>query len=206
MFNSNKLLFATAIVLTTLTACDKKESSNANTKTSASTTTTTATVTSSTATSSTPTMPIAAPIASSPAATITSPVTSVPSVTSASPTTQSAPSQSMTSDSKSLVTQPVTAGTPEATVKNAMDAMMNGTAKQAASYYQVDMPDFDKVLAEQQAQVKQQLTHLELEPTIYNNDKTKAFIVGKMTTTASPTPQTMKYKLVKVKNDWKLVP
>lgn len=203
MFNSNKLLFATAIVLTTLTACDKKESSNANTKTSASITTTTATVTSSTATSSTPTMPITAPIASSPAATITSPVTSVPS---ASPTTQSAPSQSMTSDSKSLVTQPVTAGTPEATVKNAMDAMMNGTAKQAASYYQVDMPDFDKVLAEQQAQVKQQLTHLELEPTIYNNDKTKAFIVGKMTTTASPTPQTMKYKLVKVKNDWKLVP
>ena len=206
MLPANKILAITAIFALSLTACDKKEPAKTETSATATGTTTTITTTESTtapAVVSSPTVTSSPAIASS---TAQSSATTTQAMPTPAPTNPPSVTFPATNNAKSIVTQAVKAGTPEATVKNAMDAMMNGTAKEASRYYQVDIPDFDKVLAEQQPQVQQQLKQLSLEPTIYNKDKTKAFIVGKMTTNASPTPQTMSYKLVKVKNEWKLVP
>lgn len=189
MLTSTKILLATTFIITTLTACDKKDPAKVTVQSSASTTAATVTTSSALATTATTSGPAVATVIPA------SSVASTSSTTTHTPTT----------DSKSIVTQAVTAGTPEATVKNAMDAMMNGTPKQVASYYQVDVPNFENVLAEQQPMVKQQLTHLELGKTEYNKDNTKAFIIGKLTTKQSPTPQTVSYKLIKVNGDWKLV-
>lgn len=131
--------------------------------------------------------------------------TTVTTASTTANTITAASNMTASSSTKSIVTQPITAGSPEETVKKAFDAMMHGTAKEASSYYQVDIPDFEKVLTEQQPILQQQLTHLELDRTKYNKDNTKAFITGKLTTKQSPTPQTVSYKLIKVNEQWKLV-
>jgi len=48
---------------------------------------------------------------------------------------------------KSLVTNPTQAGTPEDTVKQALNSLYYGDVKDAASYYQVDMANFEEELA-----------------------------------------------------------
>lgn len=104
-----------------------------------------------------------------------------------------------------LITQATQTGTPEDTLKKSMHALMNGSATEAASYYHINMPDFDKILEEQQPILKQKLKHLEIIQTEYNTDKTKAIIIGKMSTTDSQTPKDVGYKLQKIDGEWKLM-
>lgn len=48
----------------------------------------------------------------------------------------------------SLVTNPTQAGTPEDTVKQALDSLYYGDAKKSASYYEVDMANFEQELCQ----------------------------------------------------------
>ncbi len=238
MLHSTKALLATALLATTLTACDKKTASSAtNTATSTSTTATTTVTTQSISTTDSSTDNS---INSSVAVTQPSPnaqssvaivqtsdnVKKTPEpIAIATPNSDASSSNALktidttptkitaptpppfpkTNKGKSLVTQTVKAGTPEATIKSMMDAMMTGTPQQVASFYGVDDPDFANALAEQQPMVQQQLKHLKLGEVEYNKDKSKAIIVGKMTLNDDTSKQ-VGYKLQKIDGQWKLMP
>lgn len=229
MLTSNKLLLATAILAITLTACDKKDPAKTETAPVATTATSTTTATTVTKTAESTTAPIStvAPVSSvavSGVASVTPVAESAVTPTVETTTTKteiketatvasSTPSvkfpATATTKGKSIVTQAVKVGTPEATVKSMMDAMMTGTPQQVASYYGVDDPTLEPMiepmLAEQQPMVQQQAKSLQLGEVEYNKDKTKAIIVGKMTLNDKTTKQ-VGYKLQKIDGQWKLMP
>lgn len=226
MLTSNKLLLATAILATTLTACDKKDPAKTETAPVATTATSTTTATTVTKTAESTTAPIStvAPVSSvavSGVASVTPVAESAVTPTVETTTTKTEIKETATVASstpsvkfpatkgKSIVAQAVKSGTPEATVKNMMDAMMTGTPQQVASYYGVDDPTLEPMiepmLAEQQPMVQQQAKSLQLGEVEYNKDKTKAIIVGKMTLNDKTTKQ-VGYKLQKIDGQWKLMP
>lgn len=226
MLTSNKLLLATAILAITLTACDKKDPAKTETAPVATTATSTTTATTVTKTAESTTAPIStvAPVSSvavSGVASVTPVAESAVTPTVETTTTKTEIKETATVASstpsvkfpatkgKSIVAQAVKSGTPEATVKNMMDAMMTGTPQQVASYYGVDDPTLEPMiepmLAEQQPMVQQQAKSLQLGEVEYNKDKTKAIIVGKMTLNDKTTKQ-VGYKLQKIDGQWKLMP
>lgn len=212
MLTSNKLLLVTALLASTLTACDKKAPAKTDTTSATSASTTTVTTTENTSTvnttaDSTPTSTVSSLTptqANSSVANSGVTVTEIPPL--ATPVASSTTSVKFpTTHEQSIVTQAVKAGTPEATIKSMMDAMMTGTPQQVASYYGVDDPDVAQALADQQPMVQQQLKHLQLGTVEYNKDKSKAIIVGKMTLKDN-TNKEVGYKLQKIKGEWKLMP
>lgn len=222
MLTSNKLLLATAILAITLTACDKKDPAKTETAPVATTATSTTTATTVTKTAESTTAPIStvAPVSSvavSGVASVTPVAESAVTPTVETTTTKTEIKETATVASstpsvkfpatkgKSIVAQAVKSGTPEATVKNMMDAMMTGTPQQLASYYGVEYPSLEPMLAEQQPMVQQQAKSLQLGEVEYNKDKTKAIIVGKMTLNDKTTKQ-VGYKLQKIDGQWKLMP
>lgn len=222
MLTSNKLLLATAILAITLTACDKKDPAKTETAPVATTATSTTTATTVTKTAESTTAPIStvAPVSSvavSGVASVTPVAESAVTPTVETTTTKTEIKETATVASstpsvkfpatkgKSIVTQAVKSGTPEATVKNMMDAMMTGTLQQVASYYGVEDPSLEPMLAEQQPMVQQQAKSLQLGEVEYNKDKSKAIIVGKMTLNDKTTKQ-VGYKLQKINGVWKLMP
>ena len=80
----------------------------------------------------------------------------------------------------SILTNRTQAGTPENTVKLALDTLYYGDVKKAASYYKVDMENFAEELKNTQFAFKQTVEAFTVIDTKYNHDKTKATVTGEL--------------------------
>ena len=119
-------------------------------------------------------------------------------VTSANPVTSSLAKNS-------LVTNPTAPGTPEDTLKQALDTLYFGDAKDAVRYYDVDMVDFANELAKTQSAFQQTVEGVTLLGTQYNEDKTLATINGEIRLKGQSKPAPLAYQLKKVKGQWKIL-
>ena len=106
---------------------------------------------------------------------------------------------------QSLMTNPVTAGSPEATLKAALDTLYYGDAKKAARYYQVDMENFSDELAKTQFAFQQTVEGVTVTNTTYNADKTKATIEGELMLKDQKDPAPLTYELQKIDGQWKIL-
>ena len=106
---------------------------------------------------------------------------------------------------KSLVTNPTQAGTPEDTVKQALNSLYYGDVKDAASYYQVDMANFEEELANTQSAFQQTVDGVTITDTKYNNDKTRATITGELMLKGQSEPAPLTYQLQKIEGQWKIL-
>ncbi|MGO2278888.1 MULTISPECIES: hypothetical protein [unclassified Psychrobacter] len=108
-------------------------------------------------------------------------------------------------EQKSLVTNPTQAGTPEDTVKQALNSLYYGDVKDAASYYQVDMANFEEELANTQAAFQQTVDGVTITDTKYNDDKTRATITGELMLKGQSEPAPLTYQLQKIEGQWKIL-
>lgn len=106
---------------------------------------------------------------------------------------------------KSLVTNPTQAGTPEDTVKQALNSLYYGDVKDAASYYQVDMANFEEELANTQSAFQQTVDGVTITDTKYNDDKTRATITGELMLKGQSEPAPLTYQLQKIEGQWKIL-
>ncbi|MGE6441920.1 hypothetical protein ACQKC9_10195 [Psychrobacter sp. NPDC078409] len=106
---------------------------------------------------------------------------------------------------KSLVTNPTQAGTPEDTVKQALNSLYYGDVKDAASYYQVDMANFEEELANTQSAFQQTVDGVTITDTKYNDDKTRATITGELMLNGQSEPAPLTYQLQKIEGQWKIL-
>ncbi|MBI0426744.1 hypothetical protein [Psychrobacter sp. NG27] len=106
---------------------------------------------------------------------------------------------------KSLVTNPTQAGTPEDTVKQALNSLYYGDVKDAVAYYQVDMANFEKELANTQSAFQQTVEGVTITDTTYNDDKTRATITGELMLKGQSEPAPLTYQLQKIKGQWKIL-
>lgn len=106
---------------------------------------------------------------------------------------------------KSLVTNPTQAGTPEDTVKQALNSLYYGDVKDAASYYQVDMANFEEELANTQSAFQQTVDGVTITDTKYNDDKTRATITGELMLKGQNEPAPLTYQLQKIEGQWKIL-
>ena len=106
---------------------------------------------------------------------------------------------------KSLVTNPTQAGTPEDTVKQALNSLYYGDVKDAASYYQVDMANFEEELANTQSAFQQTVDGVTITNTKYNDDKTRATITGELMLKRQSEPAPLTYQLQKIEGQWKIL-
>ena len=113
---------------------------------------------------------------------------------------------SSTQDQQSLLTNPsTTTGSPEDTVKKALDSLYYGSAKDAADYYQVDMANFAEELANTQDAFQQTVESVTLTDTTYNDDKTRATIDGEIKLKGQNTREPFTYQLQKIDGRWKIL-
>lgn len=105
----------------------------------------------------------------------------------------------------SLVTNPTRAGTPEDTVKRALDTLYYGDVKQAATYYKVDIANFSDELAKTQYAFQQTVESVSITDTKYNSDKTHATISGELMLEDQSEPVPMTYELQKINGEWKIL-
>lgn len=105
----------------------------------------------------------------------------------------------------SLVTNPTQAGTPEDTVKQALDSLYRGDIKESAGYYKVDMANFEAELAKTQSAFKQTVEGVTLTDTKYNDDKTRATITGELMLKGQTEPASLTYELQKIAGQWKIL-
>ena len=108
-------------------------------------------------------------------------------------------------EQKSLVTNPTQAGTPEDTVKQALNSLYYGDVKDAASYYQVDMANFEEELANTQSAFQQTVDGVTITDTKYNDDKTRATITGELMLKGQSEPAPLTYQLQKIEGQWKIL-
>lgn len=106
---------------------------------------------------------------------------------------------------KSLVTNPTQAGTPEDTVKKALDSLYYGDAKKSASYYEVDMANFEEELANTQSAFQQTVDGVTITDTKYSGDKTRATITGELMLKGQSEPAPLTYELQKIDGQWKIL-
>ena len=106
---------------------------------------------------------------------------------------------------KSLVTNPTEAGTPEDTVKKALDSLYYGDVKQAAGYYEVDMANFEEELAKTQSAFQQTVEGVTITDTQYNDDKTRATITGELRLKGQTDPAPLTYELQEIAGQWKIL-
>ena len=106
---------------------------------------------------------------------------------------------------KSLVTNPTQAGTPEDTVKKALNSLYYGDVKDAAVYYQVDMANFEQELANTQSAFQQTVDGVTITDTTYNDDKTRATITGELMLKGQSDPAPLTYQLQKIDGQWKIL-
>ena len=120
-------------------------------------------------------------------------------------------SEEVTDDSKdatqqkSLVTNPTETGTPEDTVKKALDSLYYGDVKQAAGYYEVDMANFEEELAKTQSAFQQTVEGVTITDTQYNDDKTRATITGELMLKGQSEPAPLTYELKQISGQWKIL-
>ncbi|MGE6475452.1 hypothetical protein [Psychrobacter sp. NPDC078631] len=108
-------------------------------------------------------------------------------------------------EQKSLVTNPTQAGTPEDIVKQALNSLYYGDVKDAASYYQVDMANFEEELANTQSAFQQTVDGVTITDTKYNDDKTRATITGELMLKGQSEPAPLTYQLQKIEGQWKIL-
>ncbi len=106
---------------------------------------------------------------------------------------------------KSLVTNPTQAGTPEDTVKKALNSLYYGEVKDAVSYYQVDMANFEEELANTQSAFQQTVEGVTITDTQYSEDKTRATITGELMLKGQSEPAPLTYQLQKIEGQWKIL-
>lgn len=106
---------------------------------------------------------------------------------------------------KSLVTNPTQAGTPEDTVKQALDSLYQGDVKKSAGYYKVDMANFEEELGKTQSAFKQTVDSVTINDTKYNDDKTRATIAGELMLKGQSDPAPLTYELQKIAGQWKIL-
>ena len=106
---------------------------------------------------------------------------------------------------KSLVTNPTQNGTPEDTVKKALDSLYYGDAKQAATYYKVDMANFEEELAKTQSAFQQTVNGVTFTDTKYSDNKTRATITGELMLRGQSEPAALTYELQKIDGKWKIL-
>ena len=106
---------------------------------------------------------------------------------------------------KSLVTNPIQAGTPEDTVKQALDSLYYGEVKEAVKYYKVDMENFEEELAKTQYAFQQTVDGVTITDTQYNDDKTRATIIGELMLKGQSEPAPLTYQLQKIEGQWKIL-
>lgn len=105
----------------------------------------------------------------------------------------------------SLVTNPTQAGTPEDTVKQALDSLYYGDVKKAAEYYQVDMANFEQELAKTQSAFQQTVDGVTITDTTYHDDKSRATITGELMLKGQTEPAPLTYELQKIAGQWKIL-
>ena len=106
---------------------------------------------------------------------------------------------------KSLVTNTTQAGTPEDTVKQALDSLYYGEVKEAAKYYKVDMANFEEELAKTQYAFQQTVDGVTITDTKYSDDKTRATIIGELMLKGQSEPAPLTYQLQKIEGQWKIL-
>lgn len=106
---------------------------------------------------------------------------------------------------KSLLTNPTEAGTPEDTVKQALDSLYYGEVKEAVKYYKVDMANFEEELAKTQYAFQQTVDGVTITDTKYNDDKTRATITGELMLKGQSEPAPLTYQLQKIEGQWKIL-
>ena len=106
---------------------------------------------------------------------------------------------------KSLVTNPTQDGTPEDTVKQALDSLYYGDAKQAATYYKVDMANFEEELAKTQSAFQQTVDGVTFTDTKYSDNRTRATITGELMLRGQSEPASLTYELQKIDGKWKIL-
>ena len=105
----------------------------------------------------------------------------------------------------SILTNRTEAGTPENTVKLALDTLYYGDVKKAASYYKVDMENFAEELKNTQFAFKQTVEAVTIIDTKYNDDKTKATVTGELRLKGQSEPAPLTYELQKINGEWKIL-
>ncbi|HCT74418.1 MULTISPECIES: hypothetical protein [Psychrobacter] len=106
---------------------------------------------------------------------------------------------------KSLVTNATQTGTPEDTVKQALDSLYYGDVKEAANYYKVDMANFEEELAKTQYAFQQTVDGVTITDTKYSDDKTRATITGELMLKGQSEPAPLTYELQKIEGQWKIL-
>lgn len=106
---------------------------------------------------------------------------------------------------KSLVTNATQTGTPEDTVKQALDSLYYGDVKEAANYYKVDMANFEEELAKTQYAFQQTVDGVTITDTKYSADKTRATITGELMLKGQSAPAPLTYELQKIEGQWKIL-
>lgn len=101
-------------------------------------------------------------------------------------------------------------GTPVAVVQEAIEALYYGDTAKAASYYHItDIPNFEAELKAIQPVFAQTVQSVSMSEIFYDKTGNKAAVVGTIQLIDPSTNQTQSdsvlYKLVKVKGDWKIV-
>ena len=110
-----------------------------------------------------------------------------------------------TGEQPSLVNNPTEAGTPEDTVKQALNTLYYGDVKQAATYYKVDLANFEQELAKTQYAFQQTVEGVTITNTSYNEDNTRATIDGELMLKGQKQPAPLSYELQKVDGKWKIL-
>lgn len=108
-------------------------------------------------------------------------------------------------DQPSLVTNPTEPGTPEDTVKQALNTLYYGDVKDAVGYYRVDMEDFETELANTQSAFQQTVESVTITNTQYSVDRIRATITGELTLKGQSEPAPLTYQLRKVGSEWKIL-
>lgn len=106
---------------------------------------------------------------------------------------------------RSLVTNPTKKGTPEDTVKLALDTLYYGDVDKAATYYQVDMQNFAEELKNTQFAFKQTVERVTITDTQYSADKSRATVIGELKLKDQDAPAPLTYELKKVDGTWKIL-
>ena len=105
----------------------------------------------------------------------------------------------------SILTNQTQVGTPENTVKLALDTLYYGDIEKAATYYKVDMENFAEELKNTQFAFKQTVEAVTIIDTKYNGDKTKATVIGELMLKGQKEPAPLTYELQKINAEWKIL-
>ena len=123
--------------------------------------------------------------------------TSMPSPNSDTPT--------LAAEQPSIVTNPTEPGTPEDTVKQALNTLYYGDVEDAVGYYRVEMDDFEQQLANTQSAFQQTVESVTITNTQYSVDRIRATIIGELKLKGQSEPTPLTYQLRKVGKEWKIL-